>query len=121
VVTAVAAAELEEGAFVVVEGAVVPGEMRRRRIESRGQHGHESAVVAPVAASAEHGLLLDLGHQHVLGEARLDQFEDPGMHGIDDGGGAADEVDLVVALDGALPVDQPGRVEERGIGEVPAQ
>ena len=43
------------------------------------------------------------------------------MHGIDDGGSAADEVDLVVALDGALPVDQPGRVEERGICEVPAQ
>jgi hypothetical protein len=37
---------------------------------------------------------------------------------LDDAGGLAHVVDLGVALDRALPVDQPGRIDEAGIRQM---
>ncbi len=65
-----------------------------------------------MAIGSENGLFLDFGDQHILGQARLDQLDHLGMHGIGDFRRPADEFNFEVAFDDALPVHQPGGVVE---------
>ena len=55
---------------------------------------------------------IDIGDQVVLAQAGFGQFDDAGMHGFNNAGGAAHIVNLAVGFDGALPVHQTGAIAD---------
>jgi hypothetical protein len=62
------------------------------------------------------GDAVDLGHQPVLGQAGLDHLEHRLIDALHDAPGALHELDLVVALHRALPVDEPVASTKRALG-----
>jgi hypothetical protein len=67
---------------------------------------------------AQNGGAQDLGHQAVLGQAGFGHFQDLVVHRLDDAGGAAHALDLGPRFHRALPVDQGGGVDDRGLRQV---
>src|SRR5262245_25701006 len=118
VVSPMAAGELEKRALALPEGAVVPREVRRGGLRARRQHRDDRRVVAAVAIRAVDGGPVDLGHQRALRHARLDELQNAGVHGLDNAGGAAHELDLARRFDGPLPVHERGGVHELRGGKV---
>ncbi len=117
----IAAGDLEEGAFVPLQRPVVPGEVRCRGVSPGRQQRHDRWIVAADAGDATGAGIQDLGDEIAFAHADFDLVDDTGVHRFDDPGGLAHVVDLGRAFDRSLPVDQGGRIDEAGIGQMPVQ
>ena len=117
-VAAVAAGELEERAFAALHRPVVPGEVGGGGVLARRGQRHDRGVVAAELVGAAEPGIVDLGDEVALAQADGGDFADAGVDRLDDARGAAHVFDLLRRFDGALPVDEAGRVDEARVRQL---